>query len=303
MNKPEAEYLEHLRARRYSPRTIDSYRRDLDGFFAFLLDYDLAFDNLTKDEVRDYLAYELRRGESARSTQRRMSALRGFYAYLVKAGYVGKNPFLSARSPKAKLHFPDVLSEEETKEVIHKNRERTDPLALRDRAILELLLASGMRASEAVGFRYRQIDWRQRVIRIMGKGKKERLVPFGKETSEVLLAYWKESRPNLLERNKKGGDASAFFLSAQGRNLTVRGLEHILSEIEKKAGARLGLHPHELRHTFATRLLDKGADLRLIQTLLGHESLDTTTIYTHVSKKALKEEYEAHFPRQGKNKE
>ncbi len=300
MNKPEAEYISLLRAKRYSQRTIDSYTKDIDAFFDYLLANDLLFDNLSRQDIRSFLAHELEQGLSKRSIQRRMSSLRGFYAFMEKEKYLSKNPFPTIHSPKAPIHFPDLLSPQETKIILSANQERTDDLALRDQAILELLLASGMRASELVSFRYRNIDWRGRVIRIYGKGSKERLVPFGKDTAATLERYWKESRPILVANAKQKKPGEAFFLNARGEDLTVRGLEYILKELDKRCGTYLSLHPHELRHTFATRLLDNGADLRLIQTLLGHESLDTTTIYTHVSKKKLKAEYDRFFPRQGK---
>lgn len=300
MNKPESEFLLSLRLRNYSPKTLSSYQRDIDDFFAFLFEKGWAFDALSKNEIRSYLAHELERGESARSTQRHLSALRSFYRFLEKNKYIEQNPFLSAHSPKAKTHLPDVLSKEETALLLSENAKRDDFLSLRDQALLELLFASGMRASECLSFRYRQIDWRNRAIRVYGKGRKERLVPFSKSASLAMEDYWKKERPLLEKKNKNGAPAEAFFLSASGKNLTVRGLEFILNEVERKTGLHLGLHPHELRHTFATRLLDGGADLRLIQTLLGHSSLDTTTIYTHVSKAKLKEDYEAHFPKRKK---
>ncbi len=303
MNKPEAEYINSLKVKKYSPKTIEGYTRDIDAFFEFLLQNGLLFDSLSKNDLRAYVAYLQKNGLSKRSIQRVMSSLRGFYAYLLTNDYEVKNPFLSYSSPKPSISLPDVLSEQETFLVLTSNKERKDPLAKRDQAILELLFASGMRASELVSFRYRQVDWKKRMIRIYGKGSKERLVPFGKEALSSMQEYWNETRPLLIERAKSKKPGEAFFLNANGGDLTVRGLEHIISEVEEKCGLHLSMHPHELRHTFATRLLDNGADLRLIQTLLGHESLDTTTIYTHVSKKKLKEEYDRCFPRKGGKKD
>lgn len=298
MNKPEAEYINYLKVRRYSPKTVEAYTKDIDAFFDFLLQNGLLFDAITKKDIRLYLSYELERGESKRSTQRRMSSLRGFYRFLEKNEYIEMNPFVNASSPKAPIRFPDVLSEAQMALLLSSNQERTDFLKIRDQAILELLFDSGMRASELVSFTYRQVDWRNRMIRVRGKGSKERLVPFGEETLKTMEAYWKDTRPLLASKMKKKRANDAFFLNANGGNLTVRGLEFILREVEKKCDLKLSIHPHELRHTFATRLLDNGADLRLIQTLLGHESLDTTTIYTRVSRKKLKKEYETYFPRE-----
>ena len=298
MNKPEAEYINYLKVRRYSQKTIEAYTKDIDVFFDFLLQNGLLFDSISKKDIRLYLSYELERGESKRSTQRRMSSLRGFYHFLEKNEYIEINPFVNASSPKAPIRFPDVLSETQMELLLSSNQERTDFLKIRDQAILELLFDSGMRASELVSFTYRQIDWRNRMIRVRGKGSKERLVPFGEGTLKTMEAYWKDIRPILASKMKKKRANDAFFLNANGGNLTIRGLEFILREVTKKCDLKLSIHPHELRHTFATRLLDNGADLRLIQTLLGHESLDTTTIYTHVSRKKLKKEYETYFPRE-----
>lgn len=298
MNKPEAEYIDSLKIRRYSAKTISAYMRDIDCFFDFLRQNGLLFDSLSKKDIRSYLAYELERGQSKKSIQRKMSSLRGFYRYLEKNDYISSNPFERVHSPKVPVVFPKVLSVQEADSFVARNEERKDSLALRDQAIIELLLASGMRASEALSFSFRDVDWRNRMIRIRGKGSKERLVPFGKETMVTMQSYWKESRPLLVDKRKETPKRDPFFLNCKGGPLTVRGLEFILHNAEKKNGLNLGTHPHELRHTFATRLLDNGADLRLIQTLLGHESLDTTAIYTHVSRKKLQKEYEEFFPRE-----
>lgn len=301
MNKPEQDFLDDLTIRQYSARTIDSYRRDIDGFFDFLDEEDILFDAVSKSDIRLYLATELQRGVSARSCQRRLSALRRFYAYMAKAKYVQQNPFLFAKAPKKPIRFPNVLTVEQVSALLEKNRQRTDPLKDRDQAILELLYASGLRVSELTGLRYRQIDFRSRIIRLFGKGKKMRIVPVSSVASEAMLLYYKGTRNALLEKKKSQKPSDAFFLSAKGENLTSRGVEYILKCCEEKTGLHLGLHPHELRHSFATHLLEAGADLRMIQELLGHESLDTTQVYTHVSKKTMKEQYDRFFPRQNED--
>ena len=181
------------------------------------------------------------------------------------------------------------------------NAKREDPLWVRDQAILELLYSSGLRASELVGLGHRQIDFRVRSIRVKGKGNKTRLVPFSKSAEEAMKRYYGELRPLLLAKNKDALKSDKFFLNDHGRGLTVRGLEYILRAVEEKTGIYLGLHPHEFRHTFATHLLENGADLRLIQELLGHETIDTTQVYTHVSKEKMKAQYDSFFPsREGK---
>jgi len=300
MNKVEREYLDSLLGNLYSEHTIDSYRRDIDSFFVYLNKEGLLFDQVTKVNIRNFLSEELMRGISPRSCQRRMTALRRFYSFLEERKYLEVNPFLQVTAPKKGVRYPETLTVEQVEQLLSLNQKRTDDMAIRDQAILELMYASGVRASELISIKQRQIDFRRRTIKVFGKGKKERLVPFGKTAEQSLLEYSNITRPILAERRKSDKPQDAFFLSAKGENLTVRGLEYILKQVELKTGCRFGLHPHELRHSFATHLLDNGADLRLIQELLGHESLDTTTVYTHVSKKALKKQYQQYFPRQKK---
>lgn len=303
MNKVEKEYLDHLQyAKNYSPLTIANYGRDLDKFFAFLSQEGTLFDSVDKLLIRNFLSQELSRGVGARSCQRRLSSLRGFYAFSKERGYISYDPFLTVHSPKAPKTYPKALTIEEVDVLFAKNAKRTDFMAPRDQAILELLYSSGMRASELVALKGREIDYRSRMIRVFGKGKKERLVPFGKTAETAMKAYNQNLRPVLLGKHHSGGISDSFFLNERGNALTVRGLEYILKQVEKKTGINLGLHPHELRHTFATHLLEGGADLRLIQELLGHTSLDTTEIYTHVTKETMKNEYDSYFPRaKGKN--
>ncbi len=300
MNKPEREYLDYLRdVRGYSPHTIDGYGRDIDRFFAYIGKEGALFDQVDRLLIRDFLSEEMARGVGARTLGRRLSSLRGFYAFLEKNGYAQSNPFRLMSAPKKPVRYPKALTLEEVDALFAADAKRTDPLAPRDQAILELMYASGMRASEVVSLKYQQIDFRSRMIRVFGKGKKERLVPFSKTAAEAMLSYWKDVRPSLLEKHRRGGPSDTFFLNAQGGRLTVRGLEFVLDEVQDKTGIHCGLHPHELRHTFATHLLEGGADLRLIQELLGHESLNTTQVYTHVTSEAMKSQYDAFFPRKG----
>ena len=199
-----------------------------------------------------------------------MSALRGFYAFCVKRRYAVYNPASLVHSPKKPIRYPKVLSYEEVVKLFNANSARNDPLKARDQAILELLYASGMRASELCALTIRQIDYRSRMIRVFGKGKKERLVPFSETAHIAMDSYYKNQRDSLLSHRKHPFPNDAFFVSNKGQKLTVRSLEYILLEVQKKTGIYYGLHPHMLRHTFATDLLEGGADLRLIQELLGH---------------------------------
>ncbi len=298
MNKPEREFLDYLsKERNYSDKTTDAYRRDVEVFFSFISEKEVLFDQVSKQDIRDFMSHELDRGISKRTLQRRMSALRAFYRFLAERKYSDNNPFALVSSPKNPVRYPSALSLEQIDTLMKKNNERTDELKTRDQSILELMYASGMRASEVVSFTPQQIDYSNRMIRIFGKGKKERLVPFSKSASIAMKAYQKEYRPILLSRHTSSKLATTFFLSAKGDPLTTRGLEYILKEVERKTGCYYGLHPHEFRHTFATHLLEGGADLRVIQEVLGHESLNTTQVYTHVTKENMKNQYEAFFPR------
>ncbi len=226
-----------------------------------------------------------------------MAAIRGFFRFCVDKGYSSHNPTLGFHNPKSMKKELDVLTSEQIDILFGANERREDELALRDSAILELMFSSGMRASEVTKLQKNDIDYGTRMIRVMGKGRKIRMVPFSRNASAKMKRYYDELRPKLAKRYRKGPVLLAFFLSKNGNPLSVRDLEFILDNIEKKTGVYFGTHPHTLRHSFATSLLEGGADLRLIQELLGHESLDTTQVYTHVSKKQIKKEYDEFFPR------
>ncbi|MCQ2742642.1 MAG: tyrosine-type recombinase/integrase [Bacilli bacterium] len=301
MNKPESEFLRHLKfVRNYSDKTVDSYRRDIDLFFDWLFEKGVEFDKVDIHTIRDFLSEEITEKKvTNRSCQRRMSALRTFYDFMLDQRIydITSNPFRAVRSPKADIKYPKSLYENEVKELFEDNAKRNDDLVLRDQAILELLYSSGMRASELCAMTLQQADYKRHCIRVFGKGKKERIVPMSSQAEAAMQRYVKECRPNLSANNHTQRKSDKFFLNGKGNGLTVRGLEYILKQIEMKTGHYLGLHPHELRHTFATKLLDQGADLRMIQELLGHESINTTQVYTHVTQKAMKNQYDLYFPR------
>lgn len=296
------EFLEDLQyAYQYSSRTVDSYRRDIEKFYAFIFKEGSSINEVDNIVIRNFLSDELASGISPRSCARRLSALRHYFKYLKQKEYIDRNPFVLIKSPKKAVRFPDTLYLEDVNKLLDANMERTDKLKVRDQAILELLYASGVRASELVNIQFRDIDARSRTIRIIGKGNKERIVPFSRTCKTAMQQYEKESRPELLEHNKLEYNVDYYFLNANGKKLTVRGLEFILKEVESKTGLFLSLHPHKLRHTFATHLLEGGANLREIQELLGHKSLNTTQVYTHVTQEGLKNQFEAYHPKAKKN--
>ena len=305
MNKPIQEFAEHLQYDLgFSQRTVDSYSRDVEKFFAFLNEQGLKMDEVDLLVIRNFLTEELNSGVSKRSCKRRLSSLRKFYKYMVELGYVQDNWFVFISSPKTDKRYPQILYPEQVEKIFELNGQRTDFLATRDQAILYMLYYTGIRAMELVNLKMENVDLRQRTIRVLGKGNKERLVPFTVDCQKALVHYIDNVRPVLLARQpiltdkeKREEEPYILFFSDKGRKLTTRGLEYILDSIEKKTGSFVGLHPHVLRHSFATHLLENGADLRVIQELLGHANLNATQVYTHVSEEAMKETYFDAFPR------
>ncbi len=309
MNKPTRDFLTYLKdEKNYSPKTIDSYRSDIEKFFKFLDHEGILMDDVDVIVIRNFLTDELNEGVSKRSCRRRLSSLKQFYSFLVRKEMVKENPFILVSSPKTDKTYPHALYKDQVQEILKNNALRTDELALRDQAILSVLYYCGLRASELVNLTIQSVNLRTRIILVFGKGRKERLVPFTEECKVSIERYLKESRDNLLklakdpkkvvvldEKDKEIGPA--LFLNSQGYKLTTRGLEYILDSIEEKTGTYVGLHPHVLRHSFATHLLENGADLKVIQELLGHESLNATQVYTHVTVEAMKQAYIDNFPR------
>lgn len=303
MIKPEAEYLEFLLVQKgYSQHTVNSYQQDIERWHGFLNAEGVAFDDIDAKVIRNFMSKELSSasnpdGNPKRTLSRRMSCLRGYYDFLLRQGYVKANMFRAMRSPKQEQRLPQVLYVQDVINLLEANAKREDELARRDQAILELLYASGMRASEIIAVKGVDIDYRTMTIRVLGKGRKERIVPFSEAAAKAMKQYQKELRPVLQSRNTAERKDMEFFLSARGKKLTVRGLEYILKVVDEKTGLFLGLHPHELRHSFATHLLDNGAQLLMIQEMLGHSTVDTTQVYTHVSINQMSSQYQQFFPK------
>ena len=296
MNRQTADFLNYLRyERNYSSQTIISYSRDIDKFFRFLSEEGLDMEEVDQIVIRNFLTDELNSGVSKRSCKRRLCALRHFYKYMVRREMVKDNPFVFVSSPKTEKTLPKFLYKDQVREILDENKKRDDLLAYRDQAILSTLYYSGIRASELVSLELQSVSLSRRTLRVLGKGNKERIVPISEECKKDIETYMKTTRVELASRNKEG--TKVLFLNDHGNKLTTRGLEYILDQIEQKTGSFVGLHPHILRHSFATHLLENGADLRIIQELLGHESLNTTQVYTHVTEESMKETYLAAHPR------
>ena len=298
MNEELRLYLDYLEnQRKYSTHTLDAYGRDISMFFEFMVQEGYTITNVDQTLIRNFLRHEVENNKQKSSNQRRLVALRKFYDWLLKNQYVESNPFTLITSPKADKNLPTILYEKEVEELLSKNSNRKDYFAKRDQAILELFYASGLRVSELVSLTLQNINVKQRYARILGKGNKERIVPFTIRCQEALKEYIEGNRVDCITKNKIEKPTNYLFINKYGNRITSRGIEYILKSIDRKTGLNLSLHPHTLRHSFATHLLNKGADLRTIQELLGHESLQTTQIYTHVSKEDMLEEYKKAFPR------
>jgi integrase/recombinase XerC len=291
---PEAfdKFIEYLKVERNASQyTVRNYEADLIGFFKFLQDENItSLDEVDKNVLRDYLYQLMESGFARTSIARKLSAVRSFYRYLQREELVTGSPAATISSPKLDRKLPEFLSQEETTRLV----EAPDilaPAGQRDRAFLELLYASGLRVSELAGLNVDQINLETKEIRVWGKGSKERIVLIGEPAAQALSVYLKQGRPKLSRRG-----IPALFLNQEGGRLTVRSVQNLVQSYAKQAGIDKDVHPHMVRHTFATHLLNGGADLRVVQELLGHASLSSTQIYTHVSKSQAKKVYLAAHP-------
>lgn len=290
-----ASYL--LYQKNYSKKTIDSYTRDINKFLDFMNNENYTLNSVDSTLIRNFLAHETLDGISKRSNARRVIALRQFYEYLVKNNYVEFNPFIIISTPKVDKKLPEFMYLEEINNLFELNSQRKDFLMHRDQAIIELLFSSGLRVSELVNLTLQDLNLKERMMRIVGKGNKERIVPFSLKTQKTLNVYLENTRKQLISDSGNMIGTNYVFLNSRGEKLTTRGVEYILQEIENKTGVTLSLHPHKFRHSFATHLLNQGLDLRTIQELMGHSSLSSTQVYTHVSNQKMHDEYEKAFPR------
>lgn len=280
--------------RNASQHTIRAYIKDLEAFRSFArarVGREAGVEEVNADLLKLYLAKKVR--ERQRSTvARELTSLKSFYRFLVREGVVENNPAHDIPTPKLRRPVPQVLSVDEVMALIETPDTRT-VLGLRNRAVLELLYSSGLRVSELVGLNVLDIHWEMGVVRVWGKGDRERIVPIGRPALDALRAYY-QRRADLLQPR---GELEAFFLNHRGGRLTSRSVARMLDRYIKRCSQRRGVSPHSLRHTFATHLLDEGADLRAIQEMLGHQSLSTTQRYTHVSMGRLLEVYDRTHPR------
>jgi integrase/recombinase XerD len=285
-------YLTYLLTERgYSKNTIESYRRDLIKFYNFLQAEKKEIMDVDLQLLDRYLTFLKGEGLSDSSRSRAISALRSFFTYISIEEDFPYNPAELLEIPKVKRSLPSYLKEEEVERLL--DAPDDTPLGIRDRALLELLYATGLRVSELLSLRITDVDLENRVLRVYGKGSKERLVPFGEMARIALIRYMKESRPLLALK----GINPYLFLNRRGERLSRVGFWKILRKYAKMAGIFSKVHPHILRHTFATHLLLRGCDLRSLQELLGHSSPATTKVYTHLTIEHLKEVHRKYHPR------
>jgi len=293
MKQKIEDYLEHLRyERNASLHTIDAYRRDLLQFRVFLESRHIRFSQINNVVIRSFLAELYAKAEKKSTIARKLAAIRSFFQYCVGRKWLEDNPAKVVATPKQERHVPSFLSEEEMVALLELPP-GDKPLEVRDKALLELLYATGIRVSELVGLNLDDISFEERLIRVRGKGKKERLVPFGKIASQSLQFYLQ--RRNLINQGRV--DETAVFLNYRGNRLSPRSVQRTVQRYLRQTALKRNISPHSLRHSFASHLLSRGADLRAIQELLGHESLATTQKYTHLDLKQLLQVYKKSHPR------
>lgn len=287
-------FLAHARVEKgLSSNTIEAYKRDLMKFDGFVKKRKVQLEQVGRDELVDFLASLYRQKLESKSVARHLVTLRNFFRWALIQELVKSDPAASLESPKVRRSLPGYLKLEEVEKLLAQADPKT-PLGLRDRAMLEVLYSTGLRVSELVGLKVADLDARVGCVRCIGKGDKERIVPVGKKALAIVERYLRESRPQLAS---KPASSPMLFVNRNGGRITRVGVWKILSERGKRAGLRVGLTPHMLRHSFATHLLERGADLRSVQLMLGHSDISTTQIYTHVVEDRLKQIYRAHHPR------
>lgn len=295
-------FLGGLSVRNASPGTIVEYRRHATEFLSFLAVRGVAWQAPDRSVIRAYLAELADRGLASSSVAGRLAAIRSLYRHALRNGRIETDPVAGVRAPRRPSRLPRVLTVDEAAELVTAPRRlasRDEALARRDSAMLELLYATGMRISELAGLTLDRVDVGRRRMRVTGKGNKERELVFGSPAAAALRSYLAHARPILAERGTRAG--GAVFLNARGEPLTARGARLVIGRWVDATGVPSRTSPHTLRHSFATHLLEGGADLRVVQELLGHANLQTTQVYTHLSDAALRSAYRDAHPRAGRS--
>jgi len=290
-----ASFLTHVKVEKgLSSNTVSAYKRDLEKFEAFTRKGKLSLEAISRDDLVDFLAGLYRQKLESRTVARQLVTLRNFFRFAQMQGLISADPSINLESPKIRRTLPGYLRLEEVERLLKQPDEKT-ALGLRDRAILEVLYSTGLRVSELISLRVSDLDAKVGCVRCIGKGDKERIVPTGRKALAMVEKYLREARGQLSSRGKPS--SPALFVNRRGGTLSRVGVWKILSAYGRRAGLRMAIKPHMLRHSFATHLLERGADLRSVQLMLGHADISTTQIYTHVVEERLKQIYKAHHPR------
>lgn len=289
------EYLTYLKLERnLSENTLLSYKNDLSIFISFLSNYNISDPSeISSDKITAFFKTLKNMGLTSSSAARYFSSLKGFFSYLVKNNYITKNPIEKISAPKLSKKLPSVLNINEI-ELILSKPDVNDTLGLRDKAILETFYACGTRVSELINLKLSDLFLQEEVIRVFGKGSKERLIPIGSSAIKWIEEYIKKSRSLLLKISKSG---NYVFLNSRGSKLSRMGIWKIIDRYVKEADIKKEVHPHTFRHSFATHLLEGGADLRAVQEMLGHVDISTTQIYTHIDRDYIKQVHKQFHPR------
>ncbi|MCL6443721.1 MAG: site-specific tyrosine recombinase XerD [Alicyclobacillus sp.] len=294
MNQWVVQFLEYLAVERgLSANTLESYQRDLLSFIAYLMNGPkIALHEVKRQHIVAYLSHLHAQGRANATISRNLASLRSFYHYLVREELLPTDPTLQVETPKIEKRLPKVLSIHEV-DLLLNAPNASVAAGARDKAMLELLYATGIRVSELVSLKVGDVNLSTGFLRCLGKGAKERIIPIGEVAQQALLHYLRHARQHLL----KGTDDHALFLNHHGTQMSRQGFWKILKKYSREAGILKDITPHTLRHSFATHLLERGADLRAVQEMLGHADISTTQIYTHVTRGRLKEVYASAHPR------
>jgi integrase/recombinase XerD len=289
------EFSDYLRIeKRYSQHTVSAYCRDLNRFYAELAGQKV--DSVTTADIRGFLIFLKKQGLSPASVARSLSSIKSFFKYLCQDKQLQDNPAEILETPKRWRNLPDVLSSEDVDNLL-KSPDLESVLGLRDKAMLEILYASGLRVSELINLQVSQLDMEVGYLRTFGKGSKERIVPIGAVAKRAVYNYIFNSRPALASNRKDGRKAEELFVTRRGRGMTRQGFWKLLKGYVSQANVKVSVSPHTLRHAFATHLLERGADLRSVQQMLGHSDISTTQIYTHILGKRMLEIHQQFHPR------
>jgi integrase/recombinase XerD len=289
-------FLTHVQVEKgLASNTLSAYKRDLKKFEEFAKKEKLSLEGVTKDQVVDFLASLYRQKLDGKTVARHLVTLRNFFRHAQVQELVKEDPTAHLESPKIRRSLPGYLRLEDVERLLEQPDLKT-ALGLRDRAMLEVLYSTGLRVSELTSLKVPDLDTKVGCVRCIGKGDKERIVPVGRKALGSVEKYLRDGRPELLG-NGRGGAGAYLFVNRRGGRISRVGVWKILSSYGKKAGLRMALTPHMLRHSFATHMLERGADLRSVQLMLGHSDISTTQIYTHVVEERLKQIYKAHHPR------